>query len=717
MTQMKTDLIERLGLNLIPEPQEIEAREGVIRPSPHGRGGLCVVVAPGSADEDRFAAEYLAECLGRDVGLTASVRDAPAGGETPVRIERGEDLPEQGYRLTISPEAVTIEGADGGGVYYAAQTLRQCFRHEGDGVVAPCLTITDWPDLRYRAVHYDTKHHQDTREYVEGFIEELAHYKVNVLVWEWEDKFAYRRHPEIAAPGAFTMEEMQELTRFAGRHHVQIVPLVQGLGHVSYILKHPQHRHLREIADSNWEFCPLGDGTYELLFDLWDEAIEATPGAEFLHIGSDETYELGLGETCGCSRKAAEIGRDGLMQLFIHRCVAHVEKRGRRALSWGGRWRPDSEHVPPKSMIFVDSGDVDYLRAASFGANGAGYQVWVYAPNPGIMPLFLPFFPWVKASMWRDDPAQPRKGSFRETGETIARAASSKLVDGSITTSWDDSGLHNQCWMPRFVCAADFSWKADGRDIETWTRRFFANYFGPRARDLREVFQLLQDGAQFYYDTFQRRVWHWGDVGKIHLPDLPRGDLEFSDFWRRRYAGLLRRAREEGPRIARALAILDDNLSPAGSNDNRTEVRHRYDLEVMRSCAELMRHNVELILMLSRLEGAVSAASEARFSDRRRAGAHLEDAARLVRAHLEDREAVFDGLVAVWEKTRLPKGLALPEKPYVHARDRARHFADRTSDMRYLIVDEQLLELETWLARLKAIIADYGYALNEPAPG
>jgi hypothetical protein len=36
--------------------------------------------------------------------------------------------------------------------------------------------------------------------------------------------------------------------------------------------------------------------------------------------------------------------------------------------------------------------------------------------------------------------------------------------------------------------------------------------------------------------------------------------------------------------------------------------------------------------------------------------------------------------------------------------------------MTYLIVDEQLLELETWLARLKAIIADRGCVLNEPAP-
>jgi len=192
---------------------------------------------------------------------------------------------------------------------------------------------------------------------------------------------------------------MQALTAFARWYHVQIVPLVQGLGHVSYILKHPQHRLMREIPDSAWEFCPLNEGTYELLFDLWDEAIEATPGSTFLHIGSDETYELGLGEACGCKQKVEEIGKDGLMQIFLHKAVAHVESRGRRAMSWGGCYRPGAEHQPPEKMIFVDSSDVEFLKTS----REAGYDVLVYAPNPGIQPLFLSYLPWVQHSMWRDD--------------------------------------------------------------------------------------------------------------------------------------------------------------------------------------------------------------------------------------------------------------------------------------------------------------------------
>ena len=689
----RPDILDSSSLPLIPEPHRIRRLEGVCRLS----GGVRIVPDDGAAGEDRFAADYLGQRLETEFDLDASTaRRRRAGGVIPVRIRRSRGLPAEGYRLAIRPRGIVIEASDAAGIYYATQTLRQCLTRQGGDVTAPCLEIRDWPDLRNRAIHYDTKHHQPTAAYVEGLIRQLASYKVNVLIWEWEDKFAYRRHPEIGAPGAFTMRQMRGFARLARRHHMQIVPLVQGLGHVSYILKHRKHWNLREIADSNWEFCPLNEGTYRLLFDLWDEAMAATPDSQFLHIGSDETYELGQGVACGCQARAGEIGKDGLMQVFIRRCVEHVERRGRKAISWGGQWSPGTRHPPPQSMVGVAFGS----RADLASAGAAGYAQWVYAPNPGITPLFLPHFPWVSHSMWQNEAGRGRQGTFAETAAAISEAVRTKAVEGSITTSWDDSGLHTQMWMGRFVCAAEFSWKGEGTDIGTWARRYFANYFGPGAREMPELFSILQNAAELYYDTFQRKIWHWGDVGKVHLPDFPRGDLEISSFWRGRYRALTNRAQQERHALLRALGIIDGNLS--------RDVRNRYDIELMRTCAELIRHNVDLILMLGELEYAVCLASSEHFSNRRAALGHLRRAERMIGEHLADRDRVFGDLVRLWERTRMAKGLSLPGKRYVHARDRARHFANRSADMTYLILDEQLLDLEGYRARLRGYIADYG---------
>lgn len=669
--------------NIIPTPRSL-----LPRGEPFRLPGEIGVRVEGDDPEDRFAAE----CLARDVETGHGVRVRWDGGAPfTVTLARGQG-PAEGYRLDIAPEGVRLEGSDAAGVYYAVRTFCQCILPSADGEDARvfALRIEDAPALAYRAIHYDTKHHQDRFEYVQSFIREIAAYKANILVWEWEDKLAYRCHPQVGAPGAFTIAQMQELTRYARRHHVEIVPLVQGLGHVSFILKHREFRHLREIPDSDWELCPLKDGTYELLFDLWTEAMEATPGSRFLHIGSDETYELGLGTDCGCAEHAAKHGKDSLMRLFIDRCVDWVESRGRVCLSWGGQWKPGG--VPPRpGMIWCDGDKPEVVQASA----DAGYPCWIYAPNTGVTPLVDFSLPWVKASLWHDGPGQPCVGGFARTSEAIRRAARDGSVRGSITTSWDDSGLHNQMFMPHFACACEYSWNAEGAELDEWIDRFYAHYFGPQARDLRECQHLLQEGALFYDDTFQRRVWHWGDVGKVHLPDFPRAGLEYDTFWRKRHARMVTAAEVQRHGLARAASILERNLNQG--------VRHAYDLEVMVTCVRLMQHNVDLILGLGRLEQLLKTASyDLHFTDRAGALRCLREMERLLEGLIADRERVYAELVACWERTRLPKGMSTDGRPYFWRPERARHFANRTPDMRYLMRDEDLLDLDGYLARLRS---------------
>lgn len=667
-------------LNLIPQPHLVDYEgESLVLDGP-------VRFVLDSVDpEDRFALDLLRQDLADAHHLTVG-DDAAA---MTIRLGRGAGEPES-YVLTIRPGEIAVIGADAAGAYYATQTLRQCLRREADRTLAPVVRIVDRPDLAHRALHYDTKHHQDTFAYVQSFIREIAHYKANILVWEWEDKLQYEVRPEIGAPGAFTVSQMQELTRYARQHHVEIVPLVQGLGHVPFILKHKHFRHLREIPASDWEFCPLNEGSYELLFELWTEAMAATPGSRFFHIGSDETYELGLGTACGCADHARVHGKDSLMRLFIDRCVDWVEAQGRICLSWGGQWKPGG--APPRpTMIWTDGDKPDVVKASA----AAGYPCWIYAPNTGVTPLVVFSLPWVKSSMWHNHAGQPWTGGFAMTSTAYSQAIADRSVTGSITTSWDDSGLHNQMWMPHFICGCEFSWNGSQRPVDEWAATFFANYFGPQARHMHECQALLQECALFYDDTFQRRVWHWGDVGKMHLPDLPRAGLEYDLFWRRRYALLLRVAAEQRQKLERCERILDANLA-AG-------VKHAYDLEVMLSCVRLMRHNVDLISMLGALEARLEQASYVLHDqDRHAALRELRAMEGLIEAHLVEREQVYADLVACWERTRLPKGFSTPSATYFWKPERARHFANRTADLRYLVVDEDLLGLEDYLVKLRA---------------
>lgn len=687
--------LSKLGLYVIPYPQEVTTTEGQLI---LGRNAVIVIDKNASA-ADRFTAEELRRSFHEIYGIEASVTTAPSKGAISLTRRGAEKrIGDEGYMLTVTTDGVVIRAIAEAGLFYGVQTLVQLIRKDGDTFNIPNLRITDWPDIRERAIHYDTKHHQDKKEYVESFIRDLSRYKINMLVWEWEDKFAYPSHPEIGAPGAFTMEEMQQLTVYAHRYHIQIVPLVQGLGHVSFILKWPQFANLREIPASNWEFCPLKDGSYDLLFDLWKDAITATPGSRYIHIGSDETYELA---SCPvCKAKAEKIGKSGVYTLFINRASKYLKSLGRQVMAWETPmgWTesesPAVGIVPENGLVLTESysyekPDFTFARRAK----SLGYKVFSYDPNPGIEHLFLPYYFKI-----RDKKKQP--GSVAASFDFLTTTTSSGAFDGMICTSWDDSGLHNQVWMMRFATAAAYSWNGGAPSLDEFRETFFRNYYGPEATDIGELFELFNEGAYYYMSTFERNVWHHGIIGKTHLPDLPRGDaVEYDPYWNQEYSDVLKRSADMEKKMGRALKIIDANAS-AG-------VQHAYDFEVFRSIARLIWHTTQTYKDLSELEHLITRAHRRHFESHEDSYQAMADAVTLIENSLKRRETIFQELVSTWEKTRLPKGLSTPDKKYFFRQDRARHYANRLPDMNYLIYDEQQLDMEGYLAALKDYMEYY----------
>ena len=631
-----TDLYNQ-GIYLIPYPQEVTLTGEDFKPGKK----LSVVLDKNSSQRDRFAAAELLKHLQTEWAINASITEIPSGPsiilthkEVPEKIKMlSEKKSLQAYELTTGTHQLVIRAKGEAGLFYGIQTLLQIMKMGSEGAFVPRMRIIDWPDISERACHYDTKHHQDKRDYVESFIRDLASYKINMLVWEWEDKFEYPSHPEIGAPGAFTMEEMKEITKYAKQYHVQLVPLVQGLGHVSYILKWPQYSHLRELPSSNWEFCPLNEGSYELLNDLWEDAIEATPGSEYIHIGSDETYELGLCEQC--EQKSTEIGRSGLYHLFTSRAGKHLKARGRktmcweRPMGWAESKSPAKGIEPFKDLVLTESYNfetADFKHARE--AKDMGFEIFTYDPNPGIEPLFLPYFFKLKGEGADETEVD---NCLQRSHNEVSLAAISGHFDGMINTSWDDSGLHNQVWMMSFINSAEWSWSGANPSLEEFIDKFFLNYYGEQSRDMKELFLLLNKGAYYYYKSFERRVWHYGDIGKTHLPDLPRGDnLEYNEYWNREYAIKIDESREQIKQMNRAMEIIQKNQD-AG-------VQHSYDLEIYTSIVHLVNHTCNTYLVLSTLEKAIKEAQNRWYINRNAAIGSLENAVEIIKTNLSERE-------------------------------------------------------------------------------
>jgi hypothetical protein len=345
--------------------------------------------------------------------------------------------------------------------------------------------------------------------------------------------------------------------------------------------------------------------------------------------------------------------------------------------------------MPLKGLILTESydyetADLQYAKEA----RSRGFPVYAYDPNPGIEQLFLPYF------FSKDGKGDTLSGSLENSFHFLQSTMGKAVFDGVIRTSWDDSGLPMESWILHFAATAAYSWNAEAPSLPEFTATFFRNRYGPAAQGMDSLYRLLNEAAYFFMESFERRVWAWGEIGKTRIPDLPRGDaLEYDPFWNTEYKERVRTASIFLMKMDRALAICDRNL--AASVDNRR------DITIFRSLANLTRHTALTYLDLSRLEACIRQAHEQRFTDTAACYGYLQQAEQVVKGQLARRDSVFNGLVALWEQTRLPKGMSTAGKPYFFEQDRTRHFANRAPDMGYLIMDEDRLGLAAYLEGLQ----------------
>ena len=246
------------------------------------------------------------------------------------------ELADEGYHLNISKKSIEIIAKDEAGLFYSFNSLNQLIIDSKDkNINLPVVLIKDFPSLKYRSIHLDVKHHTEIKDYYFKLIDQLASIKINGIIMEFEDKLRYERRPTIAAPDSFSISWWRKLSKYANDRNIKISPLIQGLGHASFILKHDNYKKLRDVSDNDWSFNPLDNETYDIQFDLYQDAIEATPFGQFLHVGGDEVRV---------------IDRDGkkgfeLNLIWLNKVSEFAKKNNRTPIFWddmylkhGGVW-------------------------------------------------------------------------------------------------------------------------------------------------------------------------------------------------------------------------------------------------------------------------------------------------------------------------------------------------------------------------------------------
>ena len=454
---------------LIPQPREFTSR-----PDLSLSHGVRVLV-PGGDAEDRFAAKALEEALkGRGVRIsdTASavrvwlLRDDSASARRALRREKmsfDAAMQPEGYALIASPHEVFVIGHTAAGVFYGAQTLVQLERRGGTGPILQGAAIRDWPAMRWRGVHDDlSRGPVPTLAYQEQQIRTFAAYKLNVYSPYFENTMQYRSNPLPALPGgSLSAADAKALVEFARPYHVTIIPEQEAFGHLHKVLLWQQYAPLAEVPRGA-VLAPGQPGSLQLITQWFDELAGIYPGP-FLHIGADETFQLGQGQT------AAEVKERGLGAVYVDllsRIHASLEPLHRRLLFWGDIAMNSPDQIPrlPHNMIAVGwhyepeaQGFAKWLDPYAH----AGMETWV-APGVNNWNRVWPNF----------DMALRNIQGFVADGQ---KAGST----GMLNTVWDDDGegLFAEDWYAILFGAAA-AWQPGTSDIARFEQDYGPVFHG-----------------------------------------------------------------------------------------------------------------------------------------------------------------------------------------------------------------------------------------------
>jgi hexosaminidase len=461
------------SLKLIPIPREVHG--GAEVPLAHGVRVVCA--SPCSA-EDQFAVDDLSSALlGRNIPVTE------AGG-FPIELTRlaahpdakfTDEMKAEGYTIQTTTTGLTVTGDTAEGVFYGAQTVKQLIVGDGAQAVLHGAAIRDWPAMKYRGLDDDLSRGPiTTLEFEKHMIRTIAAYKVNLYSPYFEHTQQYASNPLMGPPGSVTAEEAKELVAYAKLYHITIIPEQEAFGHLHNSLTWEQYQQLAETPHGE-VLAPGQPGSIALITQMFNELAAIYPGP-FLHIGADETTDLGVGQT------KADVDSRGLAAVyldFMQRVVTALKPLNRKILFWGDIAQDAPDLLKGLPQSFKDS----TIAIA-----------WVYNPEPkGYDKYLTPFTKagfetWVAPSVNNFRKVYPDNNNALANIQRFTADGQRLGSTGQLNTIWNDDGegLFNQSWYGILFGAAA-AWQKGESSIPAFQDSYAQVFHGDSTGALNEA--------------------------------------------------------------------------------------------------------------------------------------------------------------------------------------------------------------------------------------
>ena len=322
-------------------------------------------------------AELLAQYLFEATKVRPTLTTNAQGRNLIVLSDTLKNNNKEAYRLDVSKDRISINGASAAGTFYGIQTLRKAIPQTGaQKLFFPSVTINDQPRFGYRGAMLDVARHFFSFEEVKTFIDILALHNINRFHWHLTDDQGWRieikKYPRLTEVssmrpetmvghdaskfdgkphgGFYTQEQARAIVKYAADRHIMVVPEIDMPGHmVAALAAYPELgctggpykvRTTWGVAED--VLCAGNERTLKFAKEVLSEVMNIFPG-EYLYIGGDECPKSSWEKCSRCQALIKEKGlatdekhtaEERLQSYFMSDIANFITAHGRKVGGW-----------------------------------------------------------------------------------------------------------------------------------------------------------------------------------------------------------------------------------------------------------------------------------------------------------------------------------------------------------------------------------------------
>jgi hexosaminidase len=217
-------------------------------------------------------------------------------------LDKGE-----AYKLTVTPENITISAGSSAGIFYGIQSLKTCipakaWASENLTITVPAMQVSDSPRFPHRAVMLDVGRNFRPKQEVLKVLDLMALYKLNVLHFHLTEDEGWRIEipslPELTSVGGrrghtltetdmlvpsygsgadasntngsgyYTKAEFINILKYAKARHIRVIPEIETPGHARAAIRAMDARYQKYMREGRQK-----EAEEFLLHDLKDRSV------------------------------------------------------------------------------------------------------------------------------------------------------------------------------------------------------------------------------------------------------------------------------------------------------------------------------------------------------------------------------------------------------------------------------------------------------------